>query len=473
MSTADYRVPDSRPWFNLYAKNIEKHLDYPDVPLYYFLDESAGKHPNNVALSFYGREITYKELKELVNRFCHALLVNEVKKGDRVMITAVNCPQTIIAILGSMRAGAIPVPLNPFYSVKELEYFFKELTPKLVVTIDDFYSHVASAARITPQVEKIVSTNISDFYPPMKRMWFRATKKAEVFNCHDAINFEEFMNMAPQYSSDDDIKKQEAMTKVKVDPKEDIALIVYPEHGVGEPRGVALTHANIISNILAMEEWLKNVNIDSLLLAVPLFHICGAGMLINFSNHKARKLLVFSSFDIDELVKALEKEEIKGLFCVPALYAAFAKHYREHPNEKKLKDVLFCGGEEEPVSFDDRKKLHEMAPYGFMVEGCGLSETCSPIILDPVFEGYQKKSGSIGIPCPDIDAKVIDLKTGEDLPPNSSGEIVVKGPSVFKGYWNKEKETAEALKDGWFHTGDIGHMDEEGVFYMEKRKESR
>jgi len=470
MPKAEHQVPDSRPWFKLYGENIKKHLDYPDVPLFYFLDEAAAEHPDKIAMSFYGNNITYKQYKELADKFSHALLVNGVGKGDRVMIMAVNCPQTLIATIGAMKAGAIAVPLNPSYSIKELEYFFKDLTPKLVVTLDNFCGNVATAARVTPEIERIVSTNISDYYPPLKRFMDRFLKKVDVYNCHESIDFSNFIAMAPTYEEKDNIRKEEELTKIKIDPEEDIALIVYSERDVGEPKGVALTHSNIVANVLAIEEWFKNVSIDSLLLAVPMFRICGSGLISNFCDSKARKLLVFPNFDIDEVIKVLQKEKNEGLFCVPAIYSALINHYHEHPEEPKLTEVSLCGGEKVPISLNIREKMKGIVPHAFIVEGYGLAETCSPIMVHPIAEGYQRKPGSIGVPCSDIDAKIVDLETGEELPPNSSGEIAVRGPSIFKEYWNNPEEIKRVLRDGWFYTGDIGHMDDNGIFYIEKLK---
>jgi len=471
MSKAEYQVPDSRPWFKLYGSNIERHLNYPDVPLYHFLDEAAADHPENIAMSFYDKNITYKEYKDLVDKFCRSLLVNGIQKGDRVIIMAVNCPQTIIALMGTMKAGAIPIPLNPLYTSKELEYFFKDLNPRIVVTLDNFYANVSLAAKVTPQIEKIISTNISDYFPPFKRFLARALKKVEVFNCHEAIDFNDFIEMAPQYEADDNIKKEELMNAIKIDPKEDIALIVYTGGTTGEPKGVALTHSNIIANVMAVEEWFKNTKVDSLLLVVPLFHIYGSGPIINFAHSGARKLVILPKFHTKETIKALQKEKVNGLFCVPAIYSAFVKYYQENPHDTYLNDVTFCGSGSTSISSYTWKNLEKIVPNAYLVEGYGLSETCPAIIIDPADKGYKKDIGSVGVPYCDIDAKIVDLKTGEDLCPDCSGEIVLRGPSVFKEYWNKPGKTKEVLRDGWFYTGDIGHMNKEGVFYVEGRKD--
>lgn len=471
MSKADYQVPDSRPWFKLYGRDVSKHLDYPNVTLNHFIDEAAAEHPEKVALSFYGTNITYREYKDLVDKFCHALMVNGIQKGDRIIIMAVNCPQTIVAIMGTMKAGAIPVPLNPLYTPKELEYFFKDLQPRMVVTLDNFYGNVTLAAQVTPQVEKIISTNISDYFPPMKRVLARALKKVEVFNCHEAIDFKSFLEMAPHYAPDEDVKREEKKTEVKIDPEEDVALIVYTGGTTGEPKGVCLTHANIIANVMAVEEWFKHVAVDSLLLVVPLFHIYGSGPIINFAHSKARKLVILPKFHTKETIKALQSEKVSGLFCVPAIYAAFAKYYQDNPKEPKLTDVTFCGSGSTSISSYTWKNLQEIIPNSYLVEGYGLSETCPAIIIDPATKEYEKDFGSVGVPYSDIDAKIVDLETGEEVPCGASGEIVVRGPSIFKEYWNKPEKTKQVLKDGWFHTGDIGRMNKDGVFYIEGRKD--
>jgi len=459
MPKTDYYVPDNRLWFKLYDEGVGRHLDYPEVPLYAFLDKAAKEHPENIALSYFGTEISYKDYKDLVDRFAHALQKNGIQKGDRVIIMAINCPQVVISIFGTIKAGAIPVPLNPLYTAKELEYFFKDIEPRIIVTPDNFYYNVLEASKVTPSLEKIISTNISDYFPFFKKYIARILGKVRVVKCEEATDFKDFIDTSPEYN------------EVKIDPKEDLALIVYTGGTTDEPKGVMLTHYNITANIVNFEEWFKNIKVESCVLVVPLFHIYGSGPIINFMNSRAGKIVMLPKFHTEETIKELQKHKINGLFCVPAIYAAFVKYYQEHPNEPKLINVNFCTSGSTSISSYVWQGLQKIVPNAFLIEGYGSSETCPAVIMDPADNKYDKRMNSVGVPLPDVDVKIDDLITGEELPPNSSGEIVIRGPSVFKGYWRKPEKTNSVLKNGWFYTNDIGRMDQDGVFYIEGRKD--
>ncbi len=457
MSKAQYIVPDNRPWFKLYDSHISKHLDYVDEPLYYFIDRAAEEKPDNIALNFFGANITYREYRKLINQFAHALQKAGIQKGDRVLIMAVNCPQVLIALYGSMKAGAIPIPLNPLYTAKELEYFFNDLKPRIVLTPDSFFNNVNIAAKTTPQIEKIISTNISDYFPPLKGFLAKLTKKVPVFDCPDSIDFNEFIKVSPDYE------------KVSINPKEDTALMVYTGGTTGEPKGVCLTHFNLVSDAMSFDEWHKQIKSDSSLLVVPLFHIYGCGLVINFTNIRAGKLVIVPKFHTKDTLSILKKEKVSGLFCVPAIYSAFVKYYNDNPNEPKLNDVTLCGSGSAPISSYIWKELQGIVPNTYLGEGYGLSESCPGTTIDPVNKNYVKEIGSVGIPSIDTDIKIVDLITKTEVGPGISGEIVINSPSIFKEYWNKPEKTKEVLKDGWFFSGDIGRMDENGVIFIEGR----
>lgn len=457
MSKAEYKVPDNRPWIKMYNDYVPESLEYYDEPLFYLIDRVAQESPEKIALNYFGTNINYGEYEELINKFAHALQLSGIQKGDKILIMAINCPQSLIALFGSMKAGAIPVPLNPLYTAKELEYFFNDLKPRMVLTPDIFYKNVSEAAKTTPQIEKIISTNISDYFPPIKKFLARLLKKVPVVECPQSTNFKDFIDVSPDFE------------KVDIDPKKDISLMVYTGGTTGEPKGVCLTHFNIMANTVAMDNWFKDLEVESGILVVPLFHIYGCGPIVNFVNIRGGKLVIQPKFNTIETLKLLQKEKVNGLFCVPAIYSAFVKYYQEHPNEPKLTDVTFCASGSTSISSYVWKNMQNIVPNSYFVEGYGLSETCPGVIMDPAKPSYEKEMDSVGIPMPDIDAKIIDLETGEDLPPNTSGQVIIKGPSVFVGYWNKDEKTKKALRDGWFYTGDIGRMNKEGVFFIEGR----
>ncbi|HOL90327.1 MAG TPA: AMP-binding protein [Candidatus Pacearchaeota archaeon] len=456
MAKADYYVPDDRPWFKYYPKDVPHHLDYPEIPLYQFLDDSAQKYPNNTALVFYGNEIKYKKLKELTDRFANALQNLGIQKGDRVLILLPNCPQTVIALYGTMKAGAIPVPLNPMYTDKELEYFFKDLEPRIVITLDGFYDKVEKASKTTPQIEKIITTNISDYFPLSKRVLGRLFGKIQTINCPNAVSFNGFIkNSKPQYN------------EIKINPKEDIAVILYTGGTTGEPKGVMLTHFNIVSNVTAIDNWFKDTKIESSLIVVPLFHSFGITPTLSWSVLKSRKIFLLPKFHPKECAKLIKENKIQFFAGVPAMFAALWENFKKE--EIVLDSLILCGSAGASLSSYLWQSIQKMAPNTIVVDPWGLSEASPMATMTPLSPIFKREINSIGVPVFDTDVKVVDSETKEELPVNESGELIIKGPQVFKGYWKKEEKTKQTLKDGWIYTKDIGRMNKDGLFYYEGR----
>ncbi|MCK9577870.1 AMP-binding protein [bacterium] len=452
-----FNLEGERKWHNFYADNVTPNLNYPKVPLFYFLDEAARENPSNIALSFYGKEINYSEYKNLTDRFASALQKEGVQKGDKVMILAANCTQNIIAFYGTMKAGAVPVLLNPLYTSEELEYFFKDSSPRIVFCLDSFYEKVSKAAKATPQIEKIITTNISDYFSPLTRFFARLTRKVEVVKCENSIDFNDFINVSPDYQ------------EILINPLEDAAVIVYTGGTTGDPKGVVLTHYNLVSDTWAIKEWLANNPPDSFMLVIPMFHIYGCGPVLNWPCFLRAKLVILPKFHTEETVKIIRKHKIEGFFGVPAIYLAIIKHFKENPKAEKLSSVKFCSSGSAPIASYAWQRVAEIFPNAALTEAYGLSETTGPYMIDPIVKKYEKKFGSVGVPFPNTDVRIVDPKTNEELPPGEKGEVVVKGCTIFKEYLNKPEKTKEAFRDGWFCTKDIGIMDEKGVFYLEGR----
>ncbi len=457
MSDPNYYVPDDRPWFKHYFKDGPNHLNYPEVPLYKFLDDSAEKYPDRKAIIFYDREITFKELKELSDRFAYSLQEQGIHKGDRIVFLLPNCPQLLISFWGTLKAGAVPISLNPLYTGEELKYFFKDAEPRMVISLDMFYEKVKEGVKATSQIEKIIITNIADYFPPIKRILGGLLGKIKSYPCPDAIDFKDLSKGPSNYN------------RVEINPKEDLAMIVYTGGTTGDSKGVMLTHFNVISDVLSMAEFLKEVSIKSLLIIVPSFHVYGLISGISMGTYKAWEMIFLPKFKTEEAIGIIKKYKVNFFEGVPAMYAAFWNYFQKHPEEPLLDSLTLCSSGSTSIPSYLWKKIQKMAPKSALIEGYGLTESSQVILLDSLAEGYIKRMGSVGIPIYGCDLKIVDIETMEDVPPGHSGEILFKGPQVFKGYWKKPEKTKEVLKDGWLRTKDIGKMDKDGVFYIEGR----
>lgn len=246
MIKASIQVPPDRPWLKKYSQGINANLEYPDIPVYERLENSAAKYTEKVALSFYGKEISYRELNELSDRFANALQHYGIKKGDRILFMLPTCTQFFIAYFGALKAGAISIPLNPLYTVKELEYFFQDAEPRLVITLDAFYEKTKQAAEVTPQIEKIIVTNLADFFPPVKRVLGKLLKKVPTADTGDAEKLIDFIDIEAKYN------------KVDIDPQEDLALIIYTSGTTGTAKGAMITHFNIVAANINVSAWVAS-----------------------------------------------------------------------------------------------------------------------------------------------------------------------------------------------------------------------
>lgn len=450
-------IENKRVWESFYSGALSMNMNIPEKPIYYFLDQAAIEKPDNIALSFYDKEISYKEYKNLTDRFACALQLEGIQKGDKVMILAVNCPQVIVAIYGCLKAGAVPVLLNPLYTAKELEYFFSDAQPRIVVCLDSFYEKVSEAAKVTPQIEKIITANISDYFPFVKKVLARMLKKVEVVDCPGSVLFDDFINVSDDYN------------EREIDVLNDAAAIVYTSGTTGDPKGVVLTHYNFVSSVFSIQEWLRAITPNCFMLVIPIFHIYGFAVVLNWPILAKGKLVIIPKFNVKETIDSIEKNKVQGFFGVPAIYLALINYFKNNPKKEKLKSLTFCSSGSASIASYAWQQLGEIFPNAQLTEAYGLSETTGPFLMDSFYKGYEKKFGSVGIPFPHTDVKIVDFETFEEVPVNKNGCVILKSNLIFKEYLNKEEKTKEVFKDGWFITKDIGRMDERGVFYLEGR----
>lgn len=454
-----YFVPNDRRWLKFYPQGMPKHLDYPEVPLYQFLDDSAKKFPDRTALVFYGKKISYQSLKDLSDRFAHALQDLGIKQGDRVAFLLPNSPEFVIAYFGTLKAGGVVVPLNPLYLSKELNHLLADAKPKILVSLKMFAPKLKTVKKEIVPI--LIFSDLAAYLPlPLKSLlkiknWSRSSLKLD-FN-GQLFNFEKLLE---KYS-----KKYQ---KVNLQPK-DLALLVYTSGTTGNPKGVRLTYENVVANLIQMKTWLRDaikVGQDIELGVLPFFHIYGITVVLNLAMNSALTLILFPEFHSKEVAKAIGKYKITLAPVVPVMLQVIFRRYREAPKKYDFSSVHFWGTGAGACDPDLIKKINRLK--GKVIEGYGLTET-SPILIMNPYNG-QQKIGSIGLPLPDTDCRVVDLETGEEVPPGKEGELLVKGPQVFSGYWHNQEATEKIFSsDGWFHTHDVALIDAEGYVFLKGR----
>jgi long-chain acyl-CoA synthetase len=441
-----------RPWLDHYPPGIRPHLQYPDVPAYHFLFEQIRKNPDRTALIFFGKETTYRQLGEQIDRFAAALVRQGIKPGDRVGVILPNCPQNIIASVGAQRAGAIPVQFNPMYVTREIEYQARDSGCRIMVTLDLFWAKVHAAG----VVEQFIWTGIQDFLPFPLSLLFPLKAKPPKIPADQALHLSALLK---QPAGD--------FRPAPADYKETPALLMYTGGTTGVSKGVMLTHANLVGNITQITEFLQRPEDrqDRVLVVLPLFHSYGMTAALGYALATGSACILVPKFDAREILKVIDKYKPTSFPGVPTIYTALL--HDPEIGKFNLKSLEFCVSGAAPLPVELLEQWEAMTGARIL-EGYGLTET-SPVTHGNPLNG-QRKVGSVGLPYPDTDVRIVDLETAEDLPPGQEGEVLLKGPQVMKAYWNKPEETAAVLKDGWLFTGDIGKMDEEGYLYIVDRK---
>jgi len=452
---------DSRPWFKNYPPEVSKTIAYPEVPLSDLLRKTAQEHGGDIAIVFLGKTITYEELDTLIDRFATALHTLGVGKGDRVALFLPNIPQFIIGYYGSLRLGAIVTAVSPLYKERELEYQLNDSGAETLILLDTLHPTVKAVKERT-KLKRLIVASVGEYLPTAKRVLgslLGRVPKLKVPHEPNVYYFKELVEKHPPQPP-----------KVDINPKEDLAALQYTGGTTGVPKGAMLTHFNLVSNAVACVEWFRGREAEDVILTVlPLFHIYGMTAGMNAPIYLAVKMIMLPLPDPVQILKAIKKYKVTVFCGVPTLYAMLIN--RPDVNKYNLKSIKFCISGAAPLPPEVQKKFMDLTG-GVLVEGYGLTES-SPVThsnpLDPTLKTV--KVGSIGLPWPDTDAKIVDVKTGKrELPIGQIGELVVKGPQVMKGYWNMPEETKAVLRDGWLYTGDIGKMDEDGYFYITDRK---
>ena len=459
-------VDFARPWLRHYEQGVPAQLTIPTHSLSWILDQTVRRYPGHTAFIYYGTKLTYAQFSSLANRFATGLQRLGIKQGDRVAIALPNIPQFPIAFYGALRAGAVVVPTNPLYTEREMQHQLADSGARFVVMLDMFYP-VVRAVRAQTALEHIIITSPTDYLPPMLQRLYPLSQlrfhhpqppltekelrgdkmlcvMSEILNSHTKGGIEVF-NLPVQSGGDD------------------LAVLQYTGGTTGISKGAMLTHRNLLANALQTRSWIPNTRDgeEVVLCVAPFFHAYGLTVGMNFPILSASTLVLLPKFDTKEVVKTISRYHPTQLPGIPTMYIAIMRGMGKHAAD--LHSIRYCisGAMGLPAKV---RMDWEALTGGKLVEGYGLSEA-SPVTHCNPLNG-DIRDGSIGLPMPGVDAMILDQKTKEPAPVGVEGEILVKGPNIMQGYWNRKEETASIFFEDWMHTGDVGRMDEEGYFYV-------
>ncbi|MCR2821943.1 AMP-binding protein [Lederbergia panacisoli] len=453
---------EKKPWLKLYPESIPTTLEYEPKTVQSYLTQAAKSYPDKVAIHFMGKEMTYKELYECSLKMSNYLRGIGIKKGDRVAIMLPNCPQGVISYYGILYAGGVVVQTNPLYTERELEYQMKDSRAKAIISLDILYPRISKVMKRT-KLEHIVVTAIKDYLPFPKNIIYPFIQKRNtgiVVNVKHEGNQHLFKNIMVEAKPD--------LYEYDFDFDNDLALLQYTGGTTGYPKGVMLTHKNLIANATACDAWLYEAKKgeEIILGLLPFFHVYGMTTVLILAVMQGYKMILLPKFDVDTALKTIHKQRPTIFPGAPTIYIGILNHPELHKYD--LSSIESCLSGSAPLPVEVQQKFEEITG-GKLVEGYGLTES-SPVTHANFIYGQKSVKGSIGVPWPDTDAAIISAETGEPAAPREIGEIAVKGPQIMKGYWNRPEDTAATFKDGWLLTGDMGYMDEEGFFYVVDRK---
>ncbi len=463
--------------YNAWPVQWPKKLNYPEQPVFSFLDQTAARVPNRVAIIFGGMELTYAELKDLSDRFANALITMGLKKGEKVAIHLPNCPQFAIAYYGAIKAGAVFTPLSPLLAPKEAAHQLNDAGAKILISLDLVYPGICAILPATG-VDQVITTSIADCYNPI----IQPLKPLEKIPVPDTMDMAALLKEHPP-----------EVPEIEIDIFNDLVHLAYTGGTTGLSKGVMLSHYNVVVNVCQFSNWFSGAQIDikdgiptrvfpegvdplrdrptaedqeTALVVVPWFHAMGTVGYLNNMVYGGNTMVVFPRFEPQEYIGGIKKYNATMVGGAPQLYIPLIN--LPDFDTYDLSGIKLATSGAAPLALPVLEKMLEAFP-GVVCEAYGMTECTMGATANPPDRAHIRQ-GSVGVPVFDTECKVVDMESGEDLPPGREGEICIKGPQVMQGYWNQPEETAEVLKDGWLYTGDIGKEDEDGYFYITDRK---
>ncbi|MCP4692025.1 MAG: long-chain fatty acid--CoA ligase, partial [Desulfobacterales bacterium] len=450
----------SKPWLARYEKGTPEKMEFEEACLPDFLERSAGEFPDNMALNFQGFTVNYGQLKEMVDRFASVLSGFGVEKGDSVAILLPNMIPCVVAYYAILKIGGVCVMNNPLYSDRELEHQFNDSGSKVLITIDLLGNRMIDL-RPKTAIQQIVITSIGDYLPFPKNLLFPLVgkKKKLAADVKPAENVHRWKPLLAGASG------EAPGATLAFD---DIAMYQYTGGTTGVSKGVMLSHGNLSRQVQQVAAWFPKFTKggEVMLGALPFFHVFGLTTAMNLAIYLGWGDVLIPKPQPEPLLEAIRKFKPTFAPLVPTMYIGMLEHPKI--NQTDISSIKGCFSGSAPLPIEVIKEFEERTG-AVIVEGFGLTESTPVTHINP-FAGGQRKVGSIGLPIPDTEARIVDLEDGvTDMPVGETGELIIKGPQVMEGYLNRPDETAKTLKEGWLHTGDIARMDEEGYFYIVDR----
>ena len=451
----DHSPYDARPWVASYAADVPAEVEVPDGSLAHLIDDSVRTYGRHVALEFFGATTTYAELGDQIARAAEGLRKLGVSKGDRVALVLPNCPQHVAAFYAVLRLGAVVVEHNPLYTPRELRHQFEDHGATVAIVWDK----VAATVQDLPAdlgVTTVVSVDLTRAMPASKRFALslpvpaaRTAREQLTAKVSGTIRWDSL------------VTSRRLKASSPRPERDDLALIQYTSGTTGRPKGAMLTHGNLTVNAAQARAWVPTIERGtSVVYAVlPLFHAYGLTLCLTFAMSMGARLVLFPKFDPDLVLDVVKKRPATFLPAVPPVYERLVQAAERRKVSLSGIQIAISGAMSLPQGIVD---LWEEETGGYLVEGYGLSE-CSPVLMaNPV--GATRKPGTVGLPLPSTDLRVADPEDPSvDRPFGEEGELLARGPQVFSGYWRKPDESSSVFTDdGWFRTGDIVTMDEDG-----------
>ena len=434
----------TKGWHQFYDKGVPESIEYPNISLKDLFNRRADENPDNPYLIIEDTILPYKVCNAMARSFANGLLANGVTKGDRVAIVAPNVPQWVIARQACYKIGAIAVPVNPLSAVPELAHYMKDSGTETAVVMAAFAGKLI-------EVKKMGST-------PLKRIIVFQVQGSpvELEKAHDLLDFDTMISSHPDTEPDIEVTA------------DDIAVLQYTGGTTGVSKGCALSNANLVAMALQTSHWMKIVvsgNETISLGAIPLYHVYGFNFTVNLNMINGGSVVLVPLPSPDNLLKAINQHQPSVFPAVPTMLIGLLQHPDAQDSEIKSVKGVVSGGA--PLAEETQKAFERLSGTRIM-QGYGLSESSCGVSFNP----YSKsKAGSIGIPFPDNDVRLVDIDTGtKEMPNGEPGELTYKGPSLMTGYWNNPQETRLAVKDGWLYTGDIAYRDDDGFLFIVDRK---
>ncbi len=460
------QVYAAKPWLKHYPEGVSDVVDIPRLSVPDLFDQVSEKYANKTALIFYGKKISYAELKGMVNRFATALADLGVGKGDTVALYLLNCPQYVIAYLASLKIGAKITPISPVYTSHEIKHQLQDSDAMTLICQDILYDNVEKTGI---GLKNVILTNIAEYLPTLKKILGKSAFGKVYGDLH--VPTPKFMKEAGLLQFQDLIKKYPPQPpQISIDPSRDIAALPYTGGTTGLPKAAILVHSNMVAlqaQVRAFWPFFEEGN-ELVIAFLPFFHIYGQVVVMLGSLCQGFTMVLFTTPDIDDILAAMERYQASAFYGVPTLFE-YLKEYEktDRVNWKRLK-LIACGADTLHISTIEAWERRTGAK---IFEGYGMTETTAISHGSPI---HRPKKGSFGVPLPGMKAAIIEHEGTNFVPPGEVGELILNGPNIMQGYWKREEGTREALIDidgeKWLRTGDLVSMDEEGYFHFFDRK---